>query len=250
MENSTISCLCITFQRVPFLKKSIQYFEQQTHKNKELLVIYQKSDKETFTYAFSNKKITIQKHEDNQLKVIRKGNNIIRFIEVADNFSLGEKRNLSVQLSKGNYICIWDDDDHYSPLRLEAQLSFLKFSKKEASTLANLTLYEQKTNAYFLSSPRNTGWEGSLLCKKEKIGLYKNLNKKEDTPVIEQFISNNELAVMDAPELYIYHLHNQNTSDNCHFEEIINYSLPADQMHKKKLDYQIKDNATPYVSYK
>lgn len=225
MENNKVSCLCITYKRVSFLVKSIDYFNSQTHDNKEFIIVYQDNDEETENFIKSSNKFNLAEFDKHEFNYSVKHESNITFLKVSKELSLGRKRNLSIQYATGDYVCIWDDDDFFPPNRIESQLDFLIYAEKPACTLSNLTLFLAEENKYFYSSHRNTGWEGSLLCKTNEIGKYHDLNKKEDTPVIDELLGSNNLAIMESPELYVYRLHGNNVSGKKHFEELLNYAL-------------------------
>lgn len=346
MKKEKISCLCITNDRVDFLKRSIECFINQTHNSKELLIFYTKDDIETKKYSKSiesnrlsitnnnesngyyidsvkrsvsfselidSEEVTIKfkdemylvinektikktkekseathfrlikqgervgfklntslyiRIEDNngnikisskinfhyytrtfsdsiiftnnrndlssvhplskwKRKVIRKSESNIFFVELDTklNLSLGYKRNLSVSFASGNYICIWDDDDYYDNNRLYNQFNFLKFTKKSACSLSSLIIYDEADKKRYLSSERPGGWEGSILCKKDEMGFFASLNRKEDTPVLDYLKRTGKLSVMEDPELYKYCIHRSNISGENHFAKLLKNSL-------------------------
>lgn len=204
-----ISCITITQKnRLPFLKKSIEYFLNQTYKDKELVIGITRSDLSLLS---------------NLNQYTNKPN--IRFIELNDNISLGEKRNILISKSSGDYISIWDDDDYHSPERLEKQYNYCIEKNIDGCTLSSLIIYSQSHDEVKLSFERIYGWEGSLLCKKSIIGKYEDINCGEDTPMVEYIFKNNNLKTYFNPELYVYILHNSNTSDIRHIENMFTNSL-------------------------
>ncbi len=224
-DTPLISCLCITYKRPSFLKRSIQCFENQTYSNKELIIVHQDNDEITHLFAEQNPSYSRVSYESGTLIKKHHGASSITFIQVSVELSLGEKRNLSVEFAHGDFVCIWDDDDFHAKHRLAYQIEFLLFSKKASNVLANLTLYDERSGKYYTGPHRSNGWEGSLLCRKDQISKYHHLNKQEDTPVVVDLYSRNELSVMEQPELYVYHLHSQSTSGFGHFDEMIHYSI-------------------------
>ena len=344
MKTDRISCLCITQDRVLFLKRSIECFKNQSYKNKELLIFYIKTDKSTkefsesilankvvlssnsipkgykidsiyrevsFSELFNDEEVMLVSHDNLYLsieegsifyshnkesaeifKLKRKSEQVglysergfylnfddnkidlssaptffwptttledtilflksftefemfsnplhdwsferqldvdssITFIEInsSNDLSLGFKRNLSVNFAKGKYICIWDDDDIYHRNRLHNQLNFLRFTKKYAVTLASLTILNETTGKKYRTIHRSTGWEGSLMCKREKMGFFASLGRKEDTPVLEYLKRMTFLTIMDDPDLYCYCVHSDNISGDDHLLKLIESS--------------------------
>lgn len=98
MSDSLVSCVCVTYGRPVLLGEAIKCFIDQDYSNKELIVV---NDQEGVTLSLDTPRDDIQIHN------------------VAERFgSLGEKRNYAMSLAKGDNICIWDDDDLYTPWRL------------------------------------------------------------------------------------------------------------------------------------
>ena len=158
--------------------------------------------------------------------ILKQSNSNIFFLELESNLklSLGYKRNLSINLSNGEYICIWDDDDIYHNDRLKNQFSFLKFRRKPACSLSSLIIHDERNQKRYLSIERGGGWEGTVLCKKDEMGSFASLNRKEDTPVLDFLKRTDKLAVMEDPELYNYCIHSGNVSGENHFSTLINNS--------------------------
>lgn len=100
-----ISCLCITYSRVDLLEEAIESFLRQTYKGaKELIII---NDCEDQVLHFDHPEVFI-------LNIPRRVNTV------------GEKRDMSIALAKGNYFLHWDDDDICLPHRIEFSLNKLK----------------------------------------------------------------------------------------------------------------------------
>ena len=111
------------------LFKSVFAFAHQTYPNKELVVSYPSNDEYTqrlLFYFIENKSI-----------------NIIP-LERTENCSVGTARNQAVEVAKGDYICIWDDDDIHEEKRLSTQFNALEPDGKifEASVIVQILLYQ------------------------------------------------------------------------------------------------------------
>lgn len=154
--------------------------------------------------------------------------------------SLGMKRNLSIRVATGDYICVWDDDDWYAADRISNQMTFLQFTGKAACSLAYTILFDTKTGRAYYNAERPTGHENSLIFKKQGAGVYGNLNAKEDTPLLVSFYNTNALAVMEAPDLYIYNYHRKNTSSSKHFEKVIADALQLNDEQAMKVKKILK----------
>ena len=105
MSEPLVSCLCATYGRPQLLGEAIKCFIDQDYSNKELIVLNDQVGVELF----------IENCPDN----IRVYNHPTRFN------SLGEKRNYLKSLGKGDFFCVWDDDDLYTPWRISESLGFM-----------------------------------------------------------------------------------------------------------------------------
>lgn len=106
MSPPLVSCLCATYSRPRLLEEAIKCFVDQDYSNKELIVLNDQVGVELF----------IENCPDN----IQIYNHSIRFS------SLGEKRNYLKSLGKGDYFCIWDDDDLYRCHRLSKSVQLMQ----------------------------------------------------------------------------------------------------------------------------
>lgn len=99
-----VSCLCLTYARPQLLREAVWSFLQQGYPNKELIIIN-------------------DHHEpielDGEYPEIRLFNHPERFA------NLGQKRNYSAQVAKGEFLLVWDDDDLYLPWRIETTVRHL-----------------------------------------------------------------------------------------------------------------------------
>jgi GR25 family glycosyltransferase involved in LPS biosynthesis len=210
-ETPLVSAICITRKRVPYLSRAINDFLEQTYQNKELIIVYDNDDIETENYLLNNfynyKNIILIKN-DKKLK-------------------LGELRNLGIKSSNGKCVIQWDDDDEYHPKRIEIQLKIVQQENyQKACCLSRWIIYDNKTNKKYLSNKYN--WEGSICSPKYLLLKYKypSLSKGEDTIVIDSLKKNNNLILVNIPQLYIYHLHWKNTWDSNHGQKLLNLSTP------------------------
>jgi len=62
-------------------------------------------------------------------------------------------------------------------------------------------------------------WEGSFVAEKAALGAYPQLRRGEDTPVLERLAAERRVVLLDAPRLYVYVFHGENTFGEEHWEE-------------------------------
>lgn len=209
-QTPLISCLCVTRGRLSLLARAIECFRAQNYPHKELIVVYEADDIETFTFLKGISNDEIKPH----------------VIAVEPKRSLGELRNLSIEIASGEFICQWDDDDWYHPERLTKQLASALRQNKAASILPRWLIHQRDSDKVYCSNVRL--WEGSLLCRKNILPAnyaYDKKRKGEDSKLIETLFINDQLAIEDFPELYVYCLSGENTWDHAHFEKILSASV-------------------------
>ncbi|MDG1906270.1 MAG: glycosyltransferase [Arenicella sp.] len=208
-SNPTISCLCVTRGRPNQLAKAIACFTNQDYVNKELLIVVEDDDQSTLDYLEN------VGHSDISISVV----------PARPKKTLGELRNLSIEDANGDYICQWDDDDWYHPKRLSFQVQSALTSNKGASILSRWLIYDILDEQVYCSNVRL--WEGSLVCRKDVLprnNAYSIKQKGEDSDLVAWLFEQDQLAVADCPELYVYHFNGANTWDANHFKKILDAS--------------------------
>lgn len=207
-----ISCICVTDDRVELLKRAINCFGSQNYPNKELVISYPKKDHHTRSmveYLLQHSALQILK------------------IEREDQESVGNARNLAIVKCRGDYVCVWDDDDWYHESRLSFQYNSMRTTGLgyNASILRRVILFDHMNHRAYMSF--TYPWENTLMCRKEIIlqNQYAHSNKGEDTHIIKFLDGKKFLHHIDeAPFLYVYIYHGQNTWDYKHYEYLINQS--------------------------
>lgn len=150
-----ISCLTVTknSKKFPYLKRAIKSYCDQTHIDKELVILCGDYD--------------FHKIIDNYVNYMRVPNCKVVFIdEDGLSYKLGDMRNISISSSSGDYIVNWDDDDINHPLRLETQFNFLMENNLDACFLSDQLHYFYDTNELFWVNWCD-GIPGTIMCKKE-----------------------------------------------------------------------------------
>lgn len=134
-KDPLVSCLCCTYNRPVLLGESIECFLQQDYANKELIIV---NDQEGVTLSVKDCPANIK-----MFNVPKRFN------------SLGEKRNYSKTLGNGEYFCIWDDDDLYTPFRISESVYFMNkclncdiLKAKDAVISIDNKVYKWATNRF------------------------------------------------------------------------------------------------------
>ncbi|HWI63124.1 MAG TPA: glycosyltransferase family A protein [Symbiobacteriaceae bacterium] len=160
-----VSCLCLTYARPAILRESIWCFLQQDWPNKELVVLNDHPEPIYLDQAYPE----------------------IRVINFPARFAnLGAKRNYSVQVARGEYVCLWDDDDLFLPWRLSTSMEQL---------LANPDAWAFKPTAAWFST-HNQGYRvarnlfhNQIAMPKQTVkraGGYAQMNSGEDIAFEQQ----------------------------------------------------------------
>ncbi|MDO9400865.1 MAG: glycosyltransferase family A protein [Polaromonas sp.] len=201
--DALVSCLCVTHDRVPMLRRSVAGFLAQSHGARELVVVHESRD--TATAAF--------------LRGLNEP--AVREIELPPlpRLTLGAKRNRGLAACRGTHIAVWDDDDWHAPSRLAVQLEVLKLSGQSACTLRQTLVLDEVTGDCYLSQTR--AWECTLFATRAAMPLYADLERGEDVPGVVALARSGQLTLVDAPQLYVYVYHGRNAGNRAHFRRNI-----------------------------
>ncbi|MFI1332476.1 glycosyltransferase [Streptomyces sp. NPDC020845] len=197
----TVSCLMVTKDRLPLARRAIRCFLAQTYTRAELVVVDDGADTALEDH--------VRDLADERIRLHRLP---------PEGRTLGELRNIAVDLATGSYVCQWDDDDLYDPERLEVQLAAVLALGATACFLARERLWWPARRKLAVSGVRV--WEGSMLCAKEALPRYPEQRRGEDSPVAEAVVRGGRTVSLDAPELYTYVFHGANTFDEPHFTSL------------------------------
>jgi glycosyltransferase involved in cell wall biosynthesis len=204
-----VSCLCVTHDRVPLLRRSIACFLAQDWPARELLVAHEAGDHATAAY------------------VLALGEPSVRAVvfPAGPRLTLGAKRNLAVQAANGPFVANWDDDDWYAPARLSAQMDVLAQSGAPACVLRNVMVYDTVAAQAYVSQDRP--WENSLVCRREAMPPYADKDVGEDLAAVEELSRERKLVALPRPDLYVYVYHGRNACSRLHFRRnLFAYSMP------------------------
>ncbi|MCX5315199.1 glycosyltransferase [Streptomyces sp. NBC_00154] len=196
----TVSCLMVTKDRSATARRAIRCFLTQTYPNLELVVVEDATDDALAQHIRDLSDPRIRHHR-----------------LPPEERTLGELRNEAVDRATGPYVCQWDDDDLYDPERVETQMAAILALGAEACFLARERLWWPARRKLAVSCARV--WEGSMVCAKDRLPRYPAQRRGEDTPVAEGVVRTCRVVSIDAPELYTYVCHGNNTFNESHFAE-------------------------------
>ncbi len=204
IQTGLVSCLMITRGNIDMVQQSLRSFNDQTWPERELVMVTV-----NVTAALQN---LIQTH----------GNGKVTLVEAHQGMTLGDQRNLSLAHCRGEFVCIWDDDDLYSPERVRTCLKALLRSGVDAVFLDRLLLWWPARERLAVSFARL--WENTMLARRTAIPAYVALSQNEDAAMVDWLTYHSSYALIDAPELYGYRVTGQNQSSTDHFERLFSIS--------------------------
>jgi len=199
--SALVSCLCVTRNRVPLLRRSVACFLNQTFAPRELVIQYEADDPATQRYVATL--------DDPRIRGLE--------IPASPRLRLGERRNRAIESARGRYIAQWDDDDWHGSTRLAEQVAALRESGKHGCVLWRVVLYDSTTGRGYISEARPC--EGTLVAERAQVPAFADLGRGEDEHAIRKMIEADELAALDRPLLYVYVYHGSNTSGRTHFKK-------------------------------
>jgi glycosyltransferase involved in cell wall biosynthesis len=237
-----ISCLMVTLpipDRFGYVKRSIAAFCDQTHQNKELIIVV---DPEPVSARASLAEY-----------VSTLGRTDIRIVVAPQKLTLGELRNISVDSAQGDVLCQWDDDDLYHPQRLECQLAALLERDCEAVYLRDVMQYFPKERTLFWTNWQLTdagGHPGTLMVKRSAPirypvqGAIASLG--EDLRVALHLKQRGHVCFLPGmPHLFLYVSHGSNSWDVGHHRMLAS-ELAISQGLLKRRESEIRKGLTPF----
>jgi glycosyltransferase involved in cell wall biosynthesis len=170
--------------RREWAKVAIRCFLEQTHSEKELVII-------------NDGRVPVGS-SDPQVREL--------MIPHSPNVSLGELRNIGLQQARGEFVIQWDDDDWHHPRRIELQLSCWE---KGAAVLLQKQIRYNFLDGEAIVYNRLSGIHGTILHEKLEGVRYLNRSKREDSWFLINFSHRKILNC--CPPLYIRFCHGANT---------------------------------------
>lgn len=193
-----VSCLMPTRARASMARTAIACWQAQTWEARELVIVEQGGSGELAEWVEGLGDARIRYHR------VPEGSMI-----------LGEQRNETLRLARGEYVAIWDDDDYSHPLRLQLQMQAALQTGSQACWLARTLTWRAARRQLWTTRVRAT--ENTLVCRADTMPRFPALPRGEDTPVKYALLDQAQAIVLDAPALYVYCLHEHNTWSDGHF---------------------------------
>jgi glycosyltransferase involved in cell wall biosynthesis len=211
-----VSCLVVTKGRAKRIKLAVECYLRQTYSKKQLLILSQGE-------RLANLQIA------SHLRSL--GRDDIHFFEVPQILSLGELRNLSVELATGEIVCQWDDDDIYHPKRLDTQYNLLRSDSRNVACAYSQFLkhFERTREVYWCDwcgerLATNRFLSGSVMFYKRIFGMFPlfypqsgyQSRVEEDWNAMSKIASIGQIANATSGHEYVYVYHGDNVYDESH----------------------------------
>ncbi len=191
-----VSCITPTRNRRRFLSQAIWYFLRQDYEPRELIIVDD-----------GNEEVADLVPRDPR----------IRYVKLEREVSLGLKRNVACELSRGELIAHWDDDDWMAPDRLNRQVSALVRGEADVCAPAALLYYSFEQGRAWLRRWTNGGRpvlpRNALLYRRRvwEQQPFEDRNRYEHQALLDRLPAGRMLADEGA-DYYVAVLHSGNTS--------------------------------------
>ncbi|MBF8296091.1 MAG: glycosyltransferase [Bacteroidetes bacterium] len=191
-----VSCIMPTYNRRSFVAKAIEYFLRQDYPNKELVVVDDGTD---------------------SVEDLVPSSGMIRYVRLDSKKSVGAKRNIACEHSRGEIIAHWDDDDWHAPHRLTYQLESLRQRNADVCGIRDMLFYDISTgDSWIYQYPRRSRFwlaGGSLVYRKEfwRRSPFPDAQVGEDSRFVWSHNSDRALCLPDY-RFYVALIHPGNTS--------------------------------------
>ena len=171
-----ISIIIPYYKKKKFFKNTIKSILEQTHKNFEIILIYDDIDKTELPFV----KLTLRKIKNVKIIINKK------------NLGAGYSRNIGIKKSKSRLISFLDSDDTWHKDKLKKQIKFMKINKVDFSFTDYSIIDKNEKKIKIIRAPKITTYRNLLfscdiglstvminsrLLKKDK---FPNLKTKED----------------------------------------------------------------------
>lgn len=193
-----VSCLMVSRGRIVPAGLAIACWQRQRYPNRELVIVSAATDGALAAH------------------VAGLAGRAIRYVAAAP-APLGVLRNIAVAHAAGEIVCTWDDDDLSAPDRLDLMVATMGASKAMACFLERITLWEPGGR---LAVAAARPWEPTMLVRREALPIYPAIDRGEDTAAGRMIARNHPIALLDAPDTYVYVSHGGNACAPPHFDRL------------------------------
>lgn len=189
-DNSTLisAVLCTCTGREYLARRAIQQFNNQTWKEKELIIVNQ-----------GEQFITIEEENITEVMVPSYLNN-------------GAMRNIGDALARGGYIVRLDDDDLFHRNRFKMQMNAIQETGAPASSFQNIINYIPIEDVAWVRALKCS--PGLMMYRNEGRRYISDLRKSSDTYFMAEHYIGQVVTIDNPPEYYIRYWHGINQLTN------------------------------------
>ena len=230
-SDNLVSCLCITHQRVPMLRRAVGCFLAQTWPERELVVLHEDTDHATRDFVAKLAHPLIRTH----------------VVPASPHITLGGKRRISIDVARGRYVATWDDDDWSAPTRLQQQIEGMRGVGQAVCTLERWIVHDQLLGQSWLSQART--WEASLVAERAVMPRYEDGERGTDRVSMDVLLAAGHVTALRAPHLYIYLYHGGNVGPRAHFKRnVFAQSTPLSPAFSRRVAALLASASEPAIT--
>lgn len=227
MKKPLVSCVCVTYNRPHLLNELLYSFLMQDYENKELIIVNDQTD---VKYCFDDHRVRIYNLDK-------------RFS------SLGEKRNYSKSLIKGDYMITMDDDDIYYSKHISNHIKF-HLEHPEYDIVVNSKTHFSVSNDNV--SVSDTVVPFNAACIKKEYVENNEFPKEKSCGEDQDFIRNAKVGDFNKEPTFHYrwgldicHISGRG-SDGVESYKIISRDTPIGKTHTINLESKISEKVKLY----
>lgn len=189
-----VSCIMPTRNRRRFVAQAVWYFLRQDYPERELIVL--------------------DDGEDSVADIVPDDRRI-HYARLERRMTVGAKRNLACEMSRGDLIAHWDDDDWIGPDRLSRQVSALLDTEADACGARDLLYYRPLAGDAWLyrHADRGRPWLAgcTLLYRRDAWAVhpFPDLSVGEDSVFVRQ-LGTDRLSAVDLGACFLGLIHPDN----------------------------------------
>ncbi len=214
MMEPLITCAMVTRNRPLLAHRAIHCFMNQTYSNKELLILDDGDIDYTPIIESFGSGAPINYHR----------------LAPSSGRTLGELRNLSIEVGNGDIQVQWDDDEWYHPERVATQYAAMRSSGAGATALKWTLVHidTPKFSKYLFRADSGIATPGTLMFQRATV-RYPALPRNEDGIYMRSIREEVGLKVLGRhySHLFVRCFHGTNTWDEPHFLRKL-YRRPSD----------------------
>ncbi len=187
-----VSAVMPTAGRPRFVPMAIACFQAQTYEPRELVIV----------------------DDGASIESLIPSDDRIRYFHFDRRMVLGQKQNLGCELSSGQIICHWDDDDWSGPGRMEQQVKALLDSRKSVTGYRSMTFYDEIQRRAWRYQGQDDWVVGCSLCYLKsywETDPFPRISMGQDNYMIFQARKRGELFPAPGSDQMVYRRHASNT---------------------------------------